>query len=164
MEAQAASTPLLPSASPVVLPSGNAALSQDEGNQAGAEKGRSVPAVEKEVQALPGNIQQTIGREGNTPDPVGASAASSCAVKEQAGIPSRVPAVPAVTQTSTTPCQTDTKQSGWTLLRPEHRVALPDIDQVGSRLEETSLDHIAKNMTLLYVEGRSLFQQARGAI
>ena len=40
-------------------------------------------------------------------------------------------------------------------------MALPDIDKVGSRFEETSLDHIAKNMTLLYVEGRSLFQQAR---
>ena len=40
----------MPSASPVILPSGNA---QDGGNQVDAEKGCSVPGVEEEVQVLP---------------------------------------------------------------------------------------------------------------
>ena len=180
VEVQAASTLLMPSASSVILPSGNSAPSQGKFNQVDAEKGLS-----KEVQVLPGDIQQTIGQEGNMPDPVGASADLSYVVKEQAGTPSTK--VPAVLQASTTSCQTDTSpgsvirpdampQVGQSepvgaalpelsprqrLPRPEHRVALPDIDKEGTRFEQTSLNHIIKNMTLLYAEGHSMFQQAR---
>ena len=46
-------------------------------NQSGAAKGQSVPVVKKEVQVLRGDSQQTIGQEGNMPDPVSATADSS---------------------------------------------------------------------------------------
>ena len=49
MKVQEVSTPSMSSASQVELPSGHSTPSQEEGNQIGAEKGRSVQVVEREV-------------------------------------------------------------------------------------------------------------------
>ena len=70
MEVQTASTPSVPSASPVILPSSHSALPQDEGNQSGADKGQPVPVVKEEAQMLHGDSQQTIGQEGSMPGSV----------------------------------------------------------------------------------------------
>ena len=134
-----------------------------------------------------GDSRQTIGQEGDTPDPVSAATDSSSVVKEQAGNSSEK--APAVLQASTTTRQTDINPVSKSrpdamphaeqpepvevalalpelspqqkLLRPEHREAMPEIDKIGDRFEETSLKRIIKSMTLLYVEGHTLFQQAR---
>ena len=50
------------------------------------------------------------------------------------------------------------------LLRPEHWKAMPEIDMIGSQFEETALNRIIKHMTLLYVEGHTLVQQAKNSV
>ena len=57
MEVQVASTPSMPSASPVILLSGNSASAQNEGDQSDADKGQSVSVAKEEVQALHENSQ-----------------------------------------------------------------------------------------------------------
>ena len=121
------------------------------------------------------------------PDPVSATADSSSIVKEQAGNSSE--RIPAVLQASDITTPTDTNSVSKTrpdatphagqpetgeatsvlselsprqrLLRPEHRKALPEFDEIEERFEETSLNRITKSRTLLYVEAHTLFQLAR---
>ena len=166
MEARDTPTPSMPSASPVVPPSGNFNSANNEGDQRDADRRQSASVATEEAQVPCETDPQVAGQESGFPDrdstvlpaPTTMIQADATSVPENKPDATLQTGQPKVVEALFMPPELSERHE---LLRPERQRAMPEIEMIGSLYEETSLNRIINSMTSLCVEGHPLFQQAR---